>query len=88
MTEPVMPLEPQKIPRHVAIIMDGNGRWAQRRGLMRVRGHVAGIESVRVVSRVAHGLGISYLTLFAYRCRRPTTPTPRTGYSTWAGRPP
>ena len=66
MTEPFMPLEPQKIPRHVAIIMDGNGRWAQRRGLMRVRGHVAGIESVRVVSRVAHGLGISYLTLFAF----------------------
>ena len=66
MTEYSMALDPQKIPRHVAIIMDGNGRWAQRRGLMRVRGHVAGIESVRVVSRVARGLGISYLTLFAF----------------------
>jgi undecaprenyl diphosphate synthase len=61
-----MPLDPKKLPRHVAIIMDGNGRWAQRRGLMRVRGHVAGIESVRVVTRLAHRLGISHLTLFAF----------------------
>jgi undecaprenyl diphosphate synthase len=55
-----------KLPRHVAIIMDGNGRWAQRRGLRRVRGHVAGMESVRVVTRLARNLGISYLTLFAF----------------------
>ncbi|MBM4299995.1 MAG: isoprenyl transferase [Deltaproteobacteria bacterium] len=61
-----MPLDPQKIPRHVAIIMDGNGRWAQRRGLHRVRGHVAGAESVRVVTRLARKLGVSYLTLFAF----------------------
>ena len=61
-----MPLDPQKIPRHVAIIMDGNGRWAQRRGFHRVRGHVAGMESVRVVTRLARRLGISYLTLFAF----------------------
>ncbi|MGO8762046.1 MAG: polyprenyl diphosphate synthase, partial [Desulfobaccales bacterium] len=66
MTEPFMPLDPQKIPRHVAIIMDGNGRWAQRRGWFRVRGHVAGMESVRVVTRLARRLGISYLTLFAF----------------------
>jgi len=50
----------------VAIIMDGNGRWAQRRGFHRVRGHVAGAESVRVVTRLARQLGISYLTLFAF----------------------
>ena len=66
MTENSMPLDPQKIPRHVAIIMDGNGRWAQRRGWFRVRGHVAGMESVRVVTRLARNLGISYLTLFAF----------------------
>jgi len=60
------PLDHGKLPRHVAIIMDGNGRWAQRRGLMRVKGHVAGIESVRVVTRLARRLGISYLTLFAF----------------------
>ena len=66
MTEPFMALDPQKIPRHVAIIMDGNGRWAQRRGWFRVRGHVAGMESVRVVTRLARRLGISHLTLFAF----------------------
>ena len=66
MTDDSMALDPQKIPRHVAIIMDGNGRWAQRRGWFRVRGHVAGMESVRVVTRLARRLGISYLTLFAF----------------------
>jgi len=46
--------------------MDGNGRWAQRRGLPRIRGHAAGVESVRAVVRLARKLGISYLTLFAF----------------------
>jgi len=46
--------------------MDGNGRWAQRRGLHRVRGHVVGAESVRAVTTMARRLGISYLTLFAF----------------------
>jgi undecaprenyl diphosphate synthase len=59
-------LDPHRLPRHVAIIMDGNGRWAQRRGWRRVRGHVAGAESVRVVVRLARQLGISYLTLYAF----------------------
>jgi undecaprenyl diphosphate synthase len=58
--------ERANLPRHVAIIMDGNGRWAQRRGLLRIRGHVAGVESVRTVTRQARKLGISYLTLFAF----------------------
>ena len=66
MTESALSLDPNKLPRHVAIIMDGNGRWAQRRGLLRVRGHVAGVESVRTVTRLARRLGISYLTLFAF----------------------
>ena len=66
MTEDSMALDPQKIPRHVAIIMDGNGRWAQRRGLYRVRGHVAGMASVQAVTRLARRLGISHLTLFAF----------------------
>jgi undecaprenyl diphosphate synthase len=66
LTKHSMPLDSQKIPRHVAIIMDGNGRWAQRRGWYRVRGHVAGMESVRVVTRLARRLGISHLTLFAF----------------------
>ena len=50
----------------MAIIMDGNGRWAQQRGLLRVKGHVVGVESVRVIARLARKLGISYLTLFAF----------------------
>ena len=54
------------LPRHVAIIMDGNGRWARRRGLPRVRGHVAGVEAVRGILRLARKLEISYLTLFAF----------------------
>jgi undecaprenyl diphosphate synthase len=60
------PLDRQRLPRHVAIIMDGNGRWAQRRGLLRVRGHMAGVESVRLVARLARKLGIPYLTLYAF----------------------
>jgi len=66
LTKHPVQLDREKLPRHVAIIMDGNGRWAQRRGLLRVRGHVAGMESVRVVTRLARRLGISYLTLFAF----------------------
>jgi undecaprenyl diphosphate synthase len=60
------PLEANRLPRHVAIIMDGNGRWAQRRGLRRVRGHAAGAESVRLVVRQARKVGIGYLTLYAF----------------------
>ena len=55
-----------RIPRHVAIIMDGNGRWAQSRGLDRNDGHREGIESVRAVVREAHELNISILTLYAF----------------------
>ena len=51
---------------HVAIIMDGNGRWATRRGLPRIVGHRAGVETVRRVAEAAPGLGISKLTLFAF----------------------
>jgi undecaprenyl diphosphate synthase len=56
----------EALPRHVAIIMDGNGRWAERRGLSRIEGHRAGIESVRAVVRGAHELGIPLLTLYAF----------------------
>ncbi len=55
-----------RLPQHVAIIMDGNGRWAQDRGLPRVEGHRQGIQSVREVVQVAVQLGIPYLTLYAF----------------------
>ena len=57
--------ESQK-PKHVAIIMDGNGRWAQRRGLPRTVGHKQGAEAVRRVVRAAADLGIEYVTLFGF----------------------
>jgi undecaprenyl diphosphate synthase len=56
----------KKIPRHVAIIMDGNGRWAKQRGLPRVQGHKCGAESVREIVRTAAELGIEYITLYAF----------------------
>jgi undecaprenyl diphosphate synthase len=57
---------PAKLPRHVAIIMDGNGRWAQQRLLSRVFGHEKGSDAVRVVVRTCRELGIPFLTLFAF----------------------
>jgi undecaprenyl diphosphate synthase len=55
-----------RLPRHVAVIMDGNGRWAQQRGLSRIEGHKRGKDSVRAVVETARRLGISYLSLFAF----------------------
>ena len=62
-------LSPQakaNIPQHVAIIMDGNGRWAKERGFPRVEGHRNGVESVRAIVRAAGEVGIKYLTLYAF----------------------
>jgi undecaprenyl diphosphate synthase len=59
-------LDPTKLPRHVAIIMDGNGRWAQRRGLPRVEGHRRGAVAVRDVVRAAREVGLRALTLYAF----------------------
>jgi undecaprenyl diphosphate synthase len=61
-----MSAEHPEIPRHVAIIMDGNGRWAKERGLPRRDGHRAGAESVREVADTCIELGIRYLTLYAF----------------------
>src|SRR5438874_1325686 len=57
-------LRPEQLPRHVAIIMDGNGRWAQRRGLPRIVGHRKGIQSVRAVVEEGCRLGLEQLTLY------------------------
>ncbi len=58
--------EPFDVPRHVAIIMDGNGRWAAARGLPRSAGHRRGVEALRATVRAAGELGISYLTIFSF----------------------
>ncbi len=59
-------LDMTRIPRHVAIIMDGNGRWAKSRGLERAAGHEAGVASVREAIRVCNDLGIRFLTIYAF----------------------
>ncbi|MCY4419505.1 MAG: isoprenyl transferase [Cytophagales bacterium] len=59
-------LPPEKIPRHIAIIMDGNGRWALRQNKFRYFGHSSAIDSVREVIRACTSLGISYLTLYTF----------------------
>jgi undecaprenyl diphosphate synthase len=60
------PADTAAVPRHVAIIMDGNGRWAKARGLPRTAGHRRGVEAVREVVRGAGELGIPYITLFGF----------------------
>lgn len=55
-----------KIPQHVSIIMDGNGRWAKARGLERVKGHMEGVESVRACLETAAQVGIKYLSVYAF----------------------
>lgn len=62
------------LPRHVAIIMDGNGRWAKARGFSRIEGHRRGSDSVRATMKVAADLGIEYLTLFAFSSENWTRP--------------
>lgn len=57
-------LDPKRLPRHVAIIMDGNGRWAQRRGLPRIEGHRRGVASVRAIVEQSSRLGLGQLTLY------------------------
>jgi undecaprenyl diphosphate synthase len=67
---------PRAVPRHIAIIMDGNGRWAKARGLPRIAGHRRGAEAARRAVIAAAELGISYLTLFGFSSenwKRPTT---------------
>ena len=59
-------IQADRIPQHVAIIMDGNGRWAKRQGLARMFGHRQGVETVHRITEAAAELGISYMTLYAF----------------------
>ena len=54
------------VPRHIGIIMDGNGRWARKRGLPRTAGHPAGVDATRAIVRACGELGVSYLTLYTF----------------------
>ena len=75
----VPPDDAPVLPRHVAIIMDGNGRWAERQGLPRSSGHQGGIEPVREVVRVSAELGIEALTLFAFSSENFNRPADEVG---------
>lgn len=59
-------INPEKLPKHIAIIMDGNGRWAKQQGLLRVMGHKAGIEAIKDIITVCSDIGIRVLTLYAF----------------------
>ena len=59
-------LDFDNIPQHIAIIMDGNGRWAKARNLPRTMGHKAGVETIRRVIKEADRLGVKYITLYAF----------------------
>src|ERR1044071_7077218 len=69
MSSPAPHISPEakaNLPQHVAVIMDGNGRWAKQRGLPRIEGHRQGAESARTIIRTAGELGVKYLTLYAF----------------------
>ncbi len=76
-TEVYLQLDPRRLPQHIAIIMDGNGRWARQRHLPRIAGHRAGVEAVRSTVETAARIGIESLTLYAFSTenwqRRPRT---------------
>ena len=59
-------IDQNKIPKHVAIIMDGNGRWAKQKGELRIFGHTNGVDSVREALTAAVEIGVEYLTLYAF----------------------
>ena len=65
-TQPKVELTREMLPRHVAVIMDGNGRWAQKRGMPRSFGHKAGVEALREIIRHSSDLGIEALTIYAF----------------------
>jgi undecaprenyl diphosphate synthase len=69
-------MDPVKLPLHIAIIMDGNGRWAEQKGALRVEGHRQGAIAVRETVRAARQIGIRYLTLFAFSTENWGRPEP------------
>jgi len=73
------PVDPANIPRHVAIIMDGNGRWAKQRGLPRIEGHRRGVEAVRTATYAARDLGVRMLTLYAFSAENWNRPKDEVG---------
>lgn len=69
-------IDKNRIPEHVAIIMDGNGRWAKQKGLPRTAGHAKGVETVKIITTEAVRLGIKYLTLYTFSTENWNRPAP------------
>ena len=65
-TQKFKKIDLDNIPKHIAIIMDGNGRWAKEKGLPRIAGHREGINSVRDITRICGEIGVKYLTLYTF----------------------
>ena len=65
-TQKFTKIDLDNIPKHIAIIMDGNGRWAKEKGLPRIAGHREGINSVRDITRICGEIGVKYLTLYTF----------------------
>ena len=79
-TKEDLTLDPNRIPTHIAIIMDGNGRWAKKRGLPRVAGHKQGMETVKTITKVASDLGVKVLTLYAFSTENWKRPNDEVGF--------
>ena len=79
-TKEDLTLDPNRIPTHIAIIMDGNGRWAKKRGLPRVAGHKQGMETVKNITKVASDLGVKVLTLYAFSTENWKRPNDEVGF--------
>lgn len=73
-------LDPERLPQHIAVIMDGNGRWARGRAMPRPAGHRAGIESLRELTRNCADLGIRFLTVFAFSTENWSRPKDEVGF--------
>lgn len=65
-SQATLPIQPDNIPEHIAIIMDGNGRWAKHKGLPRIAGHHTGMKTVKRITIAANDLGVKFLTLYAF----------------------
>ena len=72
--------ELKKIPTHVAIIMDGNGRWAKKRNMPRIKGHYEGMQTVKKITKYASKLGVKYLTLYAFSTENWARPKEEVSY--------
>ncbi|MDF0096528.1 polyprenyl diphosphate synthase, partial [Staphylococcus pseudintermedius] len=73
-------LDLHNIPEHIAIIMDGNGRWAKQRKMPRIKGHYQGMQTIKTITRAASDLGIKYLTLYAFSTENWSRPDEEVNY--------